>query len=136
MIEKVGVQGLTELRRSLKKLDANLPKAMRVALNEASDYLISRARPQIPQRTGAARASLKARSTGTAVRVGVGGRKAPYFPWLDFGGRTGRNRSVARPFIKEGRYLYPTLRKDRQQFTDIMQGALTAVAENAGLEVD
>lgn len=135
MIDKVGVQGLSQFSRSLKKLDADAPKALRIALNGASDYLISEARPLIPSRTGAARASLKAASTRTAVRVSEGGPKAPYMPWLDYGGRTGPNRSVVRPFIAGGRYLYPTLRKGREEFTDIMEAALVSVAVGAGLEV-
>lgn len=135
MIEKVGVQGLSQFSRSLKKLDADAPKALRIALNGASDYLIGEARPLIPSRTGAARASLKAASTRTAVRISEGGAKAPYMPWLDYGGRTGPARSVVRPFISEGRYLYPTLRKGREEFTSIMERALVSVAQGAGLEV-
>lgn len=135
MIEKVGVKGLKEFQRSLKKLDADAPKALRLAMNEAADHLIKTAKPQIPRRTGAAADSLKARSTRTAVRVGVGGRRAPYYPWLDFGGRTGPNRSVRRPFYKEGRYLYPTLRESRLEFTRVMEDSLVRVAEGAGLDV-
>jgi hypothetical protein len=70
------------------------------------------------------------------VRVGIGGRRAPYYPWLDFGGKTGPKRSVERPFYKEGRYLYPTLRDHREKFTEIMQGAVVAIATGAGLDVD
>lgn len=136
MIEKVGVQGLAEFNRSLRRVSADAPKGLRVALNEAADHLITKAKPQIPRRTGAAADSLKAKSTRTAVRVGIGGRRAPYVPWLDFGGRTGRNRSVVRPFYKEGRYLYPTLREERPEFTRILEGALVNVVRSAGLEVD
>ncbi|GAA2355358.1 hypothetical protein Cme02nite_69420 [Catellatospora methionotrophica] len=135
MIERVGVEGLSRLSRSLKQVSSDAPKALRIALNGASDYLITEARPLIPSRTGAARASLKAASTRTAVRVSEGGPKAPYMPWLDYGGKTGPNRSVERPFRKEGRYLYPTLRKGNAEFTNILQGALVRVAEGAGLEV-
>ena len=38
MIEKVGVQGLKEFNRALKKLDADAPKGLRLAMNEAADY--------------------------------------------------------------------------------------------------
>jgi hypothetical protein len=132
----VGVEGLRDLNRSLRQLDSEAPKALRGALNEAAELLIRYARPDIPRRTGNAAASLKAQSTRTAVRIKVGGRKAPYFPWLDFGGKTGPNRSVDRPFLKEGRYLYPNLRKHRDEFTALLRTSLDTVAENAGLEVD
>lgn len=136
MIEKVGVEGLSKFSRSLKQVSSEAPKALRIALNGASDYLITEARPLIPSRTGAARASLKASSTRTAVRVSEGGPKAPYMPWLDYGGRTGPNRSVERPFRKEGRYLYPTLHKSREHFTDLLASAIVGVAEHAGLDVN
>lgn len=132
---RVSVEGLSQFGRSLRKLDADLPKGLRIALNGTADALIGWTRPKIPSRTGAARASLKAKSTRTAVRIGVGGRRAPYYPWLDFGGATGIRRSVQRRFYSEGRYLYPTLAEHRPDFTRILESALTGVAERAGLDV-
>lgn len=132
----VQVEGLTEFVRGLKKLDKELPKGLRIALNECSDFLIKKTQPLIPRRTGKAVGSLKARSTQKTVRIAVGGRKAPYYPWLDFGGKTGRKNSAVRPFYKEGRYLYPTLRKNRDEFTKIMEGAIVTIARDAGLDVD
>jgi hypothetical protein len=133
---KIRVEGLAAFNRGLRKLDAEAPKGLRIALNGAAELLIDRTRPQIPKRTGAARASLKAQSTRTSARVAVGGRKAPYYPWLDFGGKTGRNRSVDRRFYSEGRYLYPTLGRVRAEIEDALGTALTAVARDAGLDVD
>lgn len=132
----IAVKGLREFTGSLRRMDAALPKAVRVALNGCADFLIGKTKPQIPKRSGAAAASLKARSSQSAVRIAVGGRKAPYYPWLDFGGRVGRGNSVVRPFFKEGRYLFPTLRNNRDEFTRIMQKAVTDVAQGAGLDVD
>jgi hypothetical protein len=136
MPDTIAVKGLKEFQRSLKKLDADLPKALRVALNGASDLIITKARPMIPRRTGAAAASLKAKSTQKAVRIGVGGTKAPHYPWLDFGGSVGPGKSVHRPFYKKGRYLYPTLEKERDAVTAIMQSSIVALATSAGLDVD
>lgn len=133
---KVEVKGLKEFSTALRKTDAELPKMLRIALNGCSDFLIGKTRPQVPRKTGRAASSLKARSTRTSVRVAAGGRKAPYYPWLDFGGKIGRNNSVVRPFIADGRYLYPTFRKNRDEFTTIMEKAIVGVAESAGLQVD
>lgn len=129
------VTGLKEFQKGLRRLDSDLPKALRIALNGCSDFLIAKTVPQIPRRSGAAARSLKARSTRTAVRIAVGGRSAPYYPWLDFGGKVGRANSIVRPFYSEGRYLYPTLRKNRDEFTKIMQGALGTIAHDAGLDL-
>lgn len=133
---KVGVTGLAEFNRGLRKLDKEAPKGLRIALNGVADLLVQRTIPTIPRRTGAAASSLKAKSTRTSARVSVGGRKAPYYPWLDFGGKTGINRSVDRPFYGEGRYLYPTLRRIRPEIETALETALAGVARSAGLDVD
>ena len=133
---KVSVTGLAEFNRGLRKLDKEAPKGLRLALNQVTNMLIDKTRPKVPKQTGAAANSLMARSTRTSARVSVGGRKAPYYPWLDFGGRTGRNRSVVRPFYSEGRYLYPTLREIRPQIEAALESKLRDVARNSGLEVD
>lgn len=132
----VEVEGLRDMSRALKRLDQDAPKALRLALNESAQLLIDEVKPQIPRRTGKAAASLKVASSRTAVRIRVGGSRAPYYPWLDFGGRVGKGKSVTRRFYKEGRYLYPTLRQKRQKFEDVLRRALAGVAHDAGLDVD
>jgi hypothetical protein len=44
--------------------------------------------------------------TGAAVREGRA--KVPYAGWIDFGGTRKRPHPATRPFIKVGRYLYPS----------------------------
>jgi hypothetical protein len=136
VVEQVRVSGLREFNRALKRLDSNLPKAVRLALNEATDVIIDKALPKVPSRSGRARASLKARSTRTSARVSGGSARAPYYPWLDFGGQVGRNKSVRRAFLKEGRYLYRTYFDHQDEFVDAMQRALVGVARQAGVVVD
>jgi hypothetical protein len=133
--EKIKVKGLAELNRALRRLDSEAPKQLRIVHNEAAALLIDRVRPEIPTRTGAARRSLAARSTRTAARIAVGGKRAPYYPWLDFGGQ-GRHkgRPAHRPFIRVGRYIYPTLRKVRPEIEEKLAEGLSAAVANAGLE--
>lgn len=135
MVERIKVDGLRELQAALKSADSNLPKELRKALNLASDEIIDYARPRFPKRSGRAAASLKARSTQKLARVGLGGARAPYAPWLDFGGRVGPGRSVVRPFYKSGRYVYKGLEVRRPQIIEIMNDALVQVARGAGMEV-
>lgn len=137
METRVSVGGLAALNRGLRAIDKDAPKALRVALNEAASLLVDRAKPEVPSVTGAARRSMVARSTRTSARVAVGGKRAPYFPWLDFGGE-GRvkGRPVARPFLREGRYVYPTLGRIRPQIEEQLQESLSAVVRAAGLEED
>lgn len=130
---KISVGGLAQLSRGLKAVDAEAPKQLRLALNDAADLLVDTAKPTVPSDTGAAQRSMKARSTRTSARVAVGGRMAPYFPWLDFGGE-GRvaGRPAARAFISVGRYVYPTLAKIRPKIEQRLSDGITAVIENAG----
>ena len=134
MPETVAVIGLRDTRRALRAVDAGAARALRVALNAAASFLIDRTRPKIPRRTGAAAASLKSRSSQEAVRIAVGGRRAPYYPWLDFGGSVGPGGSVKRPYLPDGRWLYPTLRENRAEFVKIMDDAVADVVRAAGLD--
>ncbi len=134
--EAVRVDGLDQFRRALKALDGNLGKGLRVALNTASTFIITEARPLIPVLSGKAAKSLKARSSQNTVRIAVGGKAAPYYPWLDYGGAVGVAGSIKRPFIGEGRYLYPTLGKNRAQFEKILTDALAEVARSAGIDME
>lgn len=136
MADKIRVTGLREFQAALRTMNAELPRQLRIALNEASGLVIDYAGPRMPSRTGAARASLKARSSQREARVAMGGRRAPYAGWLDFGGQGRRpGRPPARPFIKEGRYVYAGLRVRRDEITETMTRALTELATGAGLQV-
>ena len=137
MVAKIQVTGLREFQAQLKAMDAGLPKQLRLALNEAAGVVIDYAQPRIPERTGRAAASLKARSSQREARIAVGGNRAPYYPWLDFGGEgRKRGRPAKREFIKSGRYVYKGLEVKRDRVTEIMSEALTKLARDAGLEVD
>lgn len=135
MAEAIKIEGLREFRAGLKRMDKGLPKGIRIALNSVVDIVVDDARPRIPRRTGRAAASLKSQSTQTKARIKAGGSRAPYFPWLDFGGRTGRNKSVVRPFFKKGRYVWLSFADKRTEVTEALDDALADVARGAGLEV-
>lgn len=135
-VDKIAIEGYSEFVRALRKLDKDLPKMVRIANNGVADFLVDKIRPTIPVLKGNARASLKAQSTRTSARISAGGKKAPYYPWLDFGGKTGRNKSVVRPFYTEGRYVYPTLKKYSDTIAEMQYAAMADVARQAGLEVD
>jgi hypothetical protein len=138
MSQAVKVEGLAEFSRNLKKLDSDLPKALRLALNSAADLVVGKARPSIPTSSGRAARSVRSRSTRTAVRVTGGGARAPYYPWLDFGGRVGRNKSIVRPFYKDGRYIYASYfqLKASGEFQEALETALLDVCRQAGVEVE
>lgn len=135
-IEPVKVEGLAEFNRNLRKLSSDLPKALRLAHNEAAQLIVDYAKPRVPRRTGRAAGTVKAKSTRTESRVSGGSKAASYYPWLDFGGRVGIKRSVHRPFIKQGRYLYPALGAKYDEFEALLTEKLIQVAGQSGVEVD
>lgn len=134
IIAPIRIEGLAQFSRALRKLDADAPKGLRLAFNEAADVVIVHVRPKVPRISGRAARSVKAKSTRTQARVAVGGSGAPYFPWLDFGGRTGRRKRTVRPFIQEGRYLYPGLSESQRDVQAVLERALSDVVRSAGLE--
>lgn len=136
MPDQIKIQGLNQAVRAFKRVDAEIPKALRVAFNAAADIVVETARPRVPTRTGRAKASIRSRSVRTAVRVQEGGAKAPYMPWLDFGGRTGRNHATVRPFIKEGRYVWWAFSQRREEVLQAAADAIADAAKAAGLEVE
>jgi hypothetical protein len=135
-IDPVKIEGLAEFNRALKKLSADLPKALRLAHNEAAQLIVDYAKPRVPRKTGRAAGSIKAKSTRTESRVSGGSKRVPWYPFIDFGGRVGPKRSVHRPFVKQGRYLYPALGANYDKFVDLLTNKLLDVARQAGVEVN
>lgn len=133
MAEIVRVRGLREVQKALRDVDRELGPELRKALNEVAEIVASAARPLVPTRTGKARASIKVGSSQRAAQLKAGGTKAEYFPWLDFGGTVGRKHAVHRRFIKEGRYIYPTLRKKRADVEEKVFEVVDRLADRAGL---
>jgi phage gpG-like protein len=137
MVAKIKITGLRELQASLRQANKDLPKGLRIALNLASAEVIDYAEPRFPKLTGRAAGSLKARSSQREARVALGGNRAPYAPWLDFGGEGRRKgRPPARPFLTAGRYVYRGVAERHDRITEIMAKALADVARGAGLTVE
>lgn len=134
MADAIRITGLNEFVRSLKTLDKDLPKVLRVAFNAAGQEIVTEARANVPTRSGKARASVRAQSTQKAFRITGGSNRVPYYPWLDFGGTA--PRAGKRPFIKDGRYIYASYFKHRDELAVRLEAALLDAARAAGVEVD
>ncbi len=135
VVDPIRIQGLTQFQRALKEMDGESQKQLRVVFNRAADLVVGEAAQSVPQRTGAAARSIKARSGQREAVIVAGGRKAPHYPWLDFGGAVGRKKSVQRRFIKGGRYLYPAYSRNTATVQRILEDGLTDLVRGAGLEV-
>jgi hypothetical protein len=137
-IGRIEVRGLREFNRVLRRIDRDAPKGLRLAGNKAAQLVVDTAQPRVPTgpgRGGHAKSSIKAASTRTAARIRAGGKRYPYYPWLDFGGRVGRNRSVRRPFLKEGRYIWKSYADERARVEGILRDELTDLARSSGAGV-
>jgi hypothetical protein len=133
---KIETQGIKEFQAALRQMNAGLPKLLRLVFNEAGQLIVDYAQAHIENRSGRAKSSIKARSTQRAGQVSIGGARAPYVPWLDFGGEgRRRGRPAARPFIREGRYVYRGLRLKHDAVTAAMAKGLADLAHQAGLDV-
>jgi hypothetical protein len=134
--ETIKTSGIKEFQKALREMNADLPKTLRLIFNEAGELIVDYDRSHMPSRSGRARGSVKARSTQRAGQVSIGGARAAYVPWLDFGGEgRRRGRPAARPFIRQGRYTYVGLKVHHEDITKIMERGLTDLARAAGLEV-
>lgn len=131
--DAITVKGLREFKTALRKFDGESHKKLRVAQNDAAQLVVNKARPKVPVRSGKARNSMRVASTQTATRIRAGGKRVPYYPWLDFGGRVGKNNSVNRPFIKQGRYIFPTYSANKGKVQDILAKRIEELARESGL---
>jgi hypothetical protein len=114
-----------------------LGRRIRLVLNDAAQLVVNEAEPVVPSLGGTAAGSIRTVSTQSKARVRAGGAKAPYYPWLDFGGRVGKYRQVHRNFIGEGRYIYPKYRRLRDSgvFQEKMISGLNELGSEAGLDM-
>lgn len=135
LVEPIKIEHLRELQGALKAADGEAQKQIRVVFNAAAEIVLDDARRLVPTRSGKARSTMKALSGQREGKVVAGGKKAPYYPWLDFGGTIGRNKSVRRRVIPGGRYLYPSLTDNYSRILEEMAEGLAEAARNAGLEV-
>jgi hypothetical protein len=137
MPELIKINGWSDFSRNLRKIDNEAPKMLRLVANDAANIVVDWARPKVPVgKSGRAQKSVKAKSLRTAAQVQGGSKNAPYYPWLDFGGRVGKRRSVKREFVGDGRYIYPGLANNNDAVHKRLIGGMLEIVEAAGIEVD
>jgi hypothetical protein len=130
--ETIRVHGLKEYQQALRTIDKDLGVELRKGLNEAAEIVVRAARPLVPVRTGRAAASMKPGSSQRGAAIKAGGSQAAYWSWLEWGGRVGRGKSVFRPFIPEGRTIYPSLRTRNDEILAKLDEVIGRLAERAG----
>lgn len=132
----IKIDGLREFQRALKQAEDGLQKELRLMFNDVVTVVADSARAMVPHSSGAAAASIKPQSTQRMGQIKAGGAKAPYYAWLDFGGRVGRHKSVHRDFLKSGRYLYPSYSKHKGEIEQKLVEGLTELLRKSGLATE
>lgn len=161
---KMELKGLSEMLASMRKVAPEAKREFTAALKTIGKGVAEDAAADMPRRRGKAKRSVKVkvvtRRGFEGVQISEGGSVAPYTPWLDFGGTVGRGRrstaritlhgggrvsvqrggsrgsgSVVRPYIKDGRYLYPAYYRRYDDMVAATLEAVRAAATSAGLEV-
>lgn len=134
---EIEVDGLKAFSKKLKAVDSDLAKQLRVVANEAGEIVAEEARNRVPRgKTGHAASSIKMASTRTAARVAGGSSRAPYYAWLDYGGRTGINDSAKRPYRRKGRYVWSAYSDLSDEVYQRLNTGIVQLARDAGFEVD
>lgn len=147
--QRYEVRGLPELNRAFRQVDSDIPKGLKVAFFAIAQRVVGIVQQRMPFRTGEAAGRIRARSSqkGAGIAFPDGGTpwrgvKADYYPWLDFGGTTGRGHianghngfggSISRPRVKGGRYIYPAIAESHEFLGQEAEKAIDEAAHRAG----
>jgi hypothetical protein len=128
----VNIRDLRTIRRWLRQFHPELLPILRDELKAAVDSRVTpRVRSKMPNRSGAAAGSVRARGGGNTTYLVAGSSRVPYFGWLDFGGTlapTGRRRNTQRrPVVRSGRFMYPAVAESTDDLNKAAGRAVDAV---------
>jgi hypothetical protein len=93
----IHVEGLTKLRRELKKVDAGLAKELNKVGKDVAEIVAATARVDAPRLTGRLAGTIKAGSTAGGAYVKAGG--VPYAAPIHWGWR--KHNIAPQPFLYE-----------------------------------
>ncbi len=104
--ETIRIDGLRELSRALKQLEDGLQKEIGTVFKGAATKVASIAKGRINSRSGRLAGSITPFGTQRQAGVRMGKASIPYAGPYEFGGYP-----KGRPFMAEGRAIYPTFKE-------------------------
>jgi hypothetical protein len=130
----VRIEGLAEFQKAIKFIQKKMPTAGRDAARASADATVRYARPKVPVITGTTVNSI---DSETVFEGGVvtGGEGLEHYAYLELGGRSGRRHAHYRPYIANGRYIYPAYEENQDLVTKAMQDELKKIVRLAGLKI-
>jgi phage gpG-like protein len=109
---RVEIIGLERATSDMVRWAEELAPAVDKAGEPFGERVAAEVRGRVPHRTGALAGSvdLSVDATGLVLGLGAG---LPYAGWIEFGGSRGR------PYVPQGRYLYPTMLAAQDEWNTI-----------------
>lgn len=120
------VSGLGELRSLTEHVEMD-------SETFAAKATVDMARPNVPVLSGAAAATLRVMDYSDGAAATGGSSAVEYYGWLEFGGDAGRNHSVHRSVVPQGRYLHPAYLAVNDRIERKMEELLEDAVQDAGL---
>jgi hypothetical protein len=118
-VEFIGVEaGMADLKRWAKDLQPEVDKAVLPLGQRVAGIVAGR----VPHLTGQLAGSVEADATDEGVEISMGDG-LDYAGWIEFGGSRGRE------YVPEGRYLFPSMLDNQDEFENT---AADAAADTVG----
>jgi hypothetical protein len=139
----VTVVGMKALARDLAKLTDDrgaLNKALAAAGATAVAPIAAATRSGLPQDTGRLSGDVRVTSSKSGAAVRMGRSSLRYAGWVEFGGTRKVPHVSSRPFLSQGRYMFPRALElastSAQLYTDAVTKAINAFPwTNSGTDV-
>ncbi len=127
--DAIRIDGLRELSRALKRVEDGLQKEIPKRLKPIAERVAGTAAGKINTKSGRLVGSLRPFATQRAAGVRMGRKNVPYAGAHEFGGYP-----AGRPFLPEGRALYPTFRDQAPRVEQEVVDALNDLIRETGLQ--
>lgn len=107
---RLEIHGMPELVEGSLRLSEKIGEGAERRFQGIADQVAAAVRGRVPRDSGALAAAYTAEPIAGGVAVGIPSKDdVPYAGWIEFGGSRegGRNSTAERPYVPEGRYLFP-----------------------------
>lgn len=135
---KLRVDGLRELRKELRAIDAAFPKELRAANKQVAEQVVV---PEARRRAGALTrprvgsrllATIRALASQTSATVAMGGARTPYARGMEFGSIRRKQFAPWRGNDRNaGYFLYPTIRERSDDIVETYSRVIDELTERA-----
>jgi phage gpG-like protein len=113
----VHVDGLDDAVRDIARWADQLGGVIARVADPVAQRAAQVVRSKVPRLSGQLAGSVGVVDSADGAELVMGGPGVPYAAWIEFGGKRGR------PYIAEGRYLYPTAQDFEDDFVQAAEGA-------------